>query len=684
MTLLKIVFFLCLSFDLFAQAGYNSDAQENPSYQGQNKNPDLNQSQGPSFQGVVVLNKDDCLKDKNRRWNETQNRCVSIDAAPEIRSQFVACEQQLPAEASEQEVVDQERKTLDCFLDIVKHIHFSDGDVVLNDKENNLINRDRTGIEKAVESDGLIPEFENIKLRTMNVASAGVSVLALAFAGINHFTAHKLSHCTTLGYKLMAAGAALSILGETTSLIYFKIQGDKIKNEINESKEKSSLKLQEDAFWYYEQEQKHKGISEAIRAGTYLAATVLHGAAAVFSAMNLANADVLCSVAGDEVSGAAKAAPAMAAAPALPAFQQLIKASPLVGSLVLIGLTGMIGGVAANAAKVHFENAKKLLEIKDVFMKELRSSGFRCDDRNDPANPDCYCYTDAGEKNPLRVKSKICEAYYNSKSKLWGLGKAQDFRNTQENYNPEGCVNRQGSFDRKCDCKKRQDTLGNNNCMTLRNAPVAGMNLMNQDLMKSTVNTVDSMGQGTYNAGLADNFSNQSLSAKILQGLKPLLGNVAGQGEIAGLTANQFENLIRKSALEASPAQIKSAQDLAQLDQAGWAKDQLPESFVQLKDKVDQQIVPLDNPQGSDLKYSDNGSKKANVGNAKDKLAFLNFADEGSKETQNANFEQADQSTNYDFKNVDIHQHRDDQSLFEIISDRYIKSGLKSLFNQSQ
>lgn len=370
---------------------------------------------------------------------------------------------------------------------------------------------------------------------------------------------------------------------------------------------------------------------------------------------------------GSAVSGAASA---VGETGSLEKLQNFFN-SPM-GILTVSGIATVFSGILYKGAAKQEEESQANIKKIDKMIASFKDSysGYCPSGRDKMAEPSCYCYTDDGKKNSTRTNSQTCiDLWAKSTYKLsgdatnYGIGMAVE---------AVGCVNLAGEFDENCKCKKFVDAKGVNACkkdasIALPNdtfstgfATSSGVN----DILKYTANSIngnprfDLLGTGTLTANalkarqvttkLGANLEAKDKSIKIPKIDESNAGKFAaaliGQDTINRAMGGNSAAMNVASSRSDNPAVeniLKAAQAKAGLEISGG--------------------------RGLDKK-----SAKKNLS--------LNFNDSGSVSAGQViqGFPETPEKT-YKYKNSDINSN-ESASIFEIISNRYVQSGLRRLF----
>lgn len=350
--------------------------------------------------------------------------------------------------------------------------------------------------------------------------------------------------------------------------------------------------------------------------------------------------------------------------------------SPM-GVVTIAGIATAYSSILYKAAGKQEEESKNNIKKIDKLIASYKDSNVNnCPKgRDDLSTPSCYCYLSTGAKNSNRSNSQVCIDLW-AKGDYTLSGDAANYANGIYNPDVAGCVNVNGQFDETCKCKKFIDSSGNNACkkeasITLPNdtfstamATSTGL----KDLLKYSANTTNgnpgynllSTGNLTANAirnkQITDqlttklppntnlpkiNESNVGKYAVALMGEKALRNAMASNGGAASYVGSSRSN---NPAVENL---LKKAQEKVGIDVAG---------------------------SGKGLENKKEGKKPG--------LNF-NFAEVGSSGAGQVIQDFPEENKNYKYKNSDIVTDNS-ASIFEIISNRYIQSGLKRLFEEPQ
>lgn len=384
-----------------------------------------------------------------------------------------------------------------------------------------------------------------------------------------------------------------------------------------------------------------------------------------------AKTDSKPAVAGGELTGPY----ATLATSLTPGFTKYVMSPP--GIIVLAGIGFVITDNLKEKAAEQKKNAENNVATLERIIRTFTDSWVdKCPaGREDLANPNCYCYKEDGTKNPNRTNSQTC-------INLWN-GRSNKIAATETNYDTNlgaqgatGCVALNGQFDTNCQCKKLVNPSGGNACLKTTGTNIAGINPLgmgyltgagfghvtsNLDSAANGANNIRSLNSSTLANALAKqkalnsqlfkqamsdpekkgfpDINNKDMMAKIQNTLFP-------PAEMAKLVASAGGSILSTASNNKPPAALAAA-----------IKKVTASNNIELTGGQG-----LNNKKGPKVEPSINFGENMNAG-AGSGAVTQNFADK-----------------TYNYKENDIVK-KPDVSIFEIISNRYVESGLKRLFD---
>ena len=344
------------------------------------------------------------------------------------------------------------------------------------------------------------------------------------------------------------------------------------------------------------------------------------------------------------------------------------------GILIISGISTIYSTVLYKAAAKQEDDSKDNIKKIDRLIATYKDSwtAFCPKGRDDLKEPNCYCYLDNGNQNPGRNKSQTCiDLWAKDSYKL--KADADKYSGVPTFNDPVGCLNVNGQFDEKCSCKKFVDAKGGNACMKSSSITIPnnsfGSAFANttgiQDLLRAAANTTN--GSGGLNLLSEGLLANKAIATnKMLNSMISQIAPQKGFGKVAYINEQNVGQIAKAILGEKNiNAAIASSKSPISMASAGNSDPKAAEILKEAASKA-----------GLDLSSTGKGlsNKKEN---SKDGTNF-NFAGENANNaSQTQNFPETQK--NYNYKNSDISKNSE-ESLFNIISNRYIQSGLKRLF----
>jgi hypothetical protein len=342
------------------------------------------------------------------------------------------------------------------------------------------------------------------------------------------------------------------------------------------------------------------------------------------------------------------------------------------GVMILATIGTANAGILYSAASDQEAESKANAAKVEAIMKTFQNSWVdKCPNGRDKLEePDCYCFLEDGSKNTNRTNSQICTQLWAARDNKLTVA-ATDYTNKTGISNPSGCVAVNGQFDQNCQCKKLIDPSGNNACMktvgtSLGNTNPLGMGYIGNSGVGLVASNLDSMTNGNSNLGalsangLARAFMNQgnmnnqlydnALKDPAKKGLPIFTDNAAVDKAQLGLFS------------PANIAKVASALGGSALSGMGGGPTGALAGAVKTAAK------------SSGLTLS-GGFGLGNKKSASPDLG-LNFGGP----TTSGGTTQSFMDKNFEYKQNDISK-KPDTSIFDIISNRYIESGLRRLFD---
>jgi hypothetical protein len=346
------------------------------------------------------------------------------------------------------------------------------------------------------------------------------------------------------------------------------------------------------------------------------------------------------------------------------------------GVAVIAGIATVYSTTLYKAASQQESDSKENIKKIDKIIASFKDSyaEYCPKGRDDLTVPSCYCYLNTGKKNTDRSNSKTCTDLW-AKTDYLITGASTGYT-TGTTADIAGCVAIDGQFDATCKCKKMIDSAGKNACkkstsITLPNdnfstAFAVGTGI--DSLLKYSANSTNgnprydliSSGTLTANAIKTQKLTDQ-LITKLPKGTNFPKINEENVDKFAGA-------LLGSKNIQAAMASTGGGSAM----NIGASRSNNPAAENLLKQA--QAKVGLDITGGKGLGTGAKAEQK------KSGLNF-NFADVGAPAGGQVLQDFPEENKNYKYKNSDIGTDKG-ASIFEIISNRYIQSGLKRLFEE--
>ena len=343
------------------------------------------------------------------------------------------------------------------------------------------------------------------------------------------------------------------------------------------------------------------------------------------------------------------------------------------GVIIMSGIGMIYSSVLYKGAKEQEEEAEKNIKKLDEIIKSFDDSyaSFCPNGREKLEEPKCYCYSSDGKKNTARSKSQTCTA-------LWAqddyklAGNAADYANVKYDPNTVGCVAVSGEFDESCKCKKLVNAKGENACKKTTTITV------NPEAYNPTLGTSTGLSEitGVLNSVLSGNglgtINNAHLNQKAINGKKisdTLLKKLNVPASVIGMNeknAGEFAKAVLGEKNIANAMKAYSSGGASQIASHSPSNSTMQNAVNKVKE---------------DFKIETSGSGNGLKKNKVAKKDEFNFDMEAASSNGASNTLEGfdDAPKNYKYTNSDITTN-ESVSIFEIINNRYVQSGLKRLF----
>lgn len=331
------------------------------------------------------------------------------------------------------------------------------------------------------------------------------------------------------------------------------------------------------------------------------------------------------------------------------------------GRLIFSGVMALMTGQMASHAGQQADAAKKRAELLRKMRDEFISASgavYACksEDREDPAKPTCYCYTAENQRNPNRSDSKICR-------ELWaGVNtKATDYGSSSTAGSTKVCITSSGQPDAACQCKK------NNSCMKVNLSGLKGINAGTMSLLSSGLQPVNKIADGSIDGATIDTATLANNAAKIDKLNSQLMNHPALKKIKATKDKNQKQLM---SSLSKGGSRLNNT-----LGSTG-SRYLIPTNPGEAIRTLEKELVNGVTPNGVS---NDNILAAPTGGNAEPELEFGLTPDElAVQEAQIAELMKEE----LDYGNDTDMSSDAKANIFDLVSNRYQRSGFKRLFSE--
>lgn len=314
---------------------------------------------------------------------------------------------------------------------------------------------------------------------------------------------------------------------------------------------------------------------------------------------------------------------------------------------VLGGLTTFMTVDMGKLQKLAEDREKKLLELKADFQNTQGMKICTPAERNDQSQPGCYCYTSEGSRNNARASSAICQNMWNS------IALNNNSYLSSTDTGPKVCITQSSQVDQSCSCRT------SNTCMKASGFGISGINLGTLSTLNNGLSPVNAVASG--NGASLNTDANLNSAFKLREATEKLLSTPELKDEKKGLDAasKNLEKFIQTNqGTLSAPSSRSVPSSLANFDAKAALED--------LKEEVETSF-------GAQVPSSGIGF---DTGSSEPTLEFgLTEEEAAVQEQQVAEVLQQDM----DLGSNDISS--SSTNLFEVLSHRYQRSGMRRLFD---
>ncbi len=367
--------------------------------------------------------------------------------------------------------------------------------------------------------------------------------------------------------------------------------------------------------------------------------------------------------------------------PAFQHFRQFFTTSP--GISVLAGMGTLVAGLnlgfVVEDKKLIESNIEKIKKIKKNFETVMEGKCVDKGDRENMSKPNCFCYTVSGKRNPKRTKSVTCKRYWAAfDSSIFKEG--TDYSEGKGKQR-KGCVAFDGQIDPMCKCREYKNPTGQGNACYKMKIDMSKIGPIGKALplgtLGSAVNSITS-----DPGSLGDlNYSEIYRSATAIRG--------AGKQWLKKF--NDRQKKLNRGPLDISPETL------------GKLASEMKNKMGGLKLVRDRADIPSKVFYSRPNKVSDDVKKSKKLKKDSEILAYKNLKKEAKEDVKKKEKEEEEgwsfeKLASNDKSEGLMEEFKDDQyeysksnsaqvvkkestSIFTVISQRYIKSGLRLLFD---
>lgn len=329
------------------------------------------------------------------------------------------------------------------------------------------------------------------------------------------------------------------------------------------------------------------------------------------------------------------------------------------GRMILGGVLAVMAGMLAKHAGAVASNATERSEVLSKMKADFQGSSnalYTCksEDRDDPGKPNCYCYTPENQRNSNRGSSQVCQ-------KLWA-GANVNFKNTFATADTSKiCVNNNRSADPNCSCKKT------GTCLKSSIGAMNGVNSGTMRMVNSGLTPLNDLTGG--NSSFADlQASNPQLAAlRMMNARKEMLNSP------------QFSKLKDKiqqgeTQLEAQIGSLAAKAPSSNLLEGNISS--IPKNPKEAARMLEKELSPT-----TPTAVSGNQGTIVTPDGSEDKVPEFGLS-ETQREDQKAQVSEL-MKNEFDYRGNEIND-SSKSNIFEVLSNRYQKSGMKKLFDDNE
>lgn len=320
---------------------------------------------------------------------------------------------------------------------------------------------------------------------------------------------------------------------------------------------------------------------------------------------------------------------------------------------VLAGMSALMWMHANKQARVAKSRAEFLRGLKKEFNDANGVNSCTEQERNTSANANCYCYTEGGQRNQARTNSQVCQQLFTGQT----LAKAGDY-SSLDFSNQRVCISASGNPDENCSCKATKS------CLSGLPGTVGNLGLGAISIASNGTKSVNDLSSGNIGAGSVNGAAALSGAVRMLDKKKELEAKLKVDPAKQKKIAADFEKGIMTAAA-------------GMPNRGGGSSSGLP--FNMSSSQAAAALEKELQKSGSDFEQASGSPALAQPGNSAVEDAGFVIDSPTAAESTDAQVAEV-MATELDYGQSDITQ--SNTNIFEIVSNRYQRSGMKRLFEE--
>jgi hypothetical protein len=322
---------------------------------------------------------------------------------------------------------------------------------------------------------------------------------------------------------------------------------------------------------------------------------------------------------------------------------------------VMSGLTFWLASHAGSVAENAGKRAETLDKMKADFLG-ASSTLYACksEDRDNPGKPNCYCYTPENQKNPNRGNSQVCQ-------KLWA-GANVKFKSVASSENRKYCIDKNYKADGLCACKKT------GSCLKASAGKISGVSASTLTMLNSSLDPLNALNNGNSSMADLEKTNLQANALRMIEANKKLLESPA---------LSKFKDKIKNGEAQLNQQLQQISTKASGGDLLSSSSSSIPKNAGEAARMLEQELKP-NSPQAID----GNQGVIAAPGNKPEENTpefglSMNQLDEQKTQVSEV------MKDEFDYRGNEIND-SSKTNIFEVLSNRYQKSGMKKLFDDNE